>query len=136
MLYLDSFKGFNDTCGHPAGDALLAGVGDAMRAATRAGDGLYRYGGDEFAVILPGATRVDAFEVVERIRRGVSSLPSPTAPRVTVSAGVACYPDDAVTKDELVSAADQSLYLAKPSSRSDDPEAARQIGRASCRERG
>src|SRR4029078_12867146 len=71
MLDLDSFKGFNDTCGHPAGDALLAGVGDAMRSATRSGDALYRYGGDEFAVILPGATRVDAFEVVERIRRGV-----------------------------------------------------------------
>jgi len=125
MLDLDSFKGFNDTCGHPAGDALLAGVGDAMRAATRTGDALYRYGGDEFAVILPGAGRIDAFEVVERIRRGVAHLPSPTGPRVTVSAGVACYPDDGLTKDELVSAADQSLYLAKPTSRTDDPEAAR-----------
>ena len=123
MLDLDSFKGFNDTCGHPAGDALLAGVGEAMRAATRAADGLYRYGGDEFAVILPGANRVEAFEVVERIRRGVASLPTPTGPRVTVSAGVSCYPDDGLTKDELVHAADQSLYLAKPASRSDDREA-------------
>jgi diguanylate cyclase (GGDEF)-like protein len=89
MLDLDAFKGFNDTCGHPAGDALLAGVGDAMRAATRAGDALYRYGGDAFAVILPGAPRIDAFEIVERIRRGVASLPSPTGPRVGISAGVA-----------------------------------------------
>ncbi|HEX2756737.1 MAG TPA: diguanylate cyclase [Candidatus Limnocylindrales bacterium] len=125
MLDLDSFKGFNDTCGHPAGDALLAGVADALRAATRSGDALYRYGGDEFAVILPGANRIEAFEVVERIRRGVASVPSPTGPRVTISAGVACYPDDGATKDELVSAADQSLYLAKPTSRTDDPEAAR-----------
>jgi diguanylate cyclase (GGDEF)-like protein len=124
MLDLDSFKGYNDACGHPAGDALLAGVGEAMRAATRAGDSLYRYGGDEFAVILPGATRIEAFEVVERIRRGVAALPTPTGPRVTVSAGVACHPDDGGTKDALVNAADQSLYLAKPASRT-DPEAAR-----------
>ena len=125
MLDLDSFKGFNDTCGHPAGDALLAGVGDAMRTSTRTGDALYRYGGDEFAVILPGATRIEAFEVVERIRRAVAYLPTPTGPRVSVSAGVACYPNDGLTKDALVSAADQSLYLAKPATRTDDPDAAR-----------
>ena len=109
MLDLDSFKGFNDTCGHPAGDALLAAIGEAMRSATRAGDQLYRYGGDEFAVILPGATRIDAFEVVERIRHAVAAIPSPTGPRVTISAGVACHPDDGRTKDELVAAADASL---------------------------
>ncbi|HET7474057.1 MAG TPA: diguanylate cyclase [Candidatus Limnocylindrales bacterium] len=125
MLDLDSFKGFNDTCGHPAGDALLRGIGDAMRAATRTGDLLYRYGGDEFAAILPGATRIDAFEVVERIRRGVAAVPTPTGPRVTISAGVACYPDDGDAKDALVAAADQSLYLAKPTARSDDADAAR-----------
>ena len=120
MLDLDSFKGFNDACGHPAGDALLAAVGATMRSATRSGDAVYRYGGDEFAVILPGARRVDAFEVAERIRRGVAAVPTPTGPRVTISAGVACYPDDGRTKDEILSAADQSLYLAKPASRGDD----------------
>ncbi len=125
MLDLDDFKGFNDACGHPAGDALLAGVGGAMRGATRAGDGIYRYGGDEFAVILPGATRIEAFEVVERIRRGVAAIPSPTGPRVTISAGVACYPEDGLTKDELVSAADQSMYLAKPTARADDADTVR-----------
>ena len=125
MLDLDSFKSFNDTCGHPAGDALLASVAEAMRAATRTGDGLYRYGGDEFSAILPGASRIEAFEVVERIRRGVEALPAPTGPKVTVSAGVACYPDDGKSKDELVAAADQSLYLAKPSKRTDENEARR-----------
>jgi diguanylate cyclase (GGDEF)-like protein len=125
MLDLDSFKAFNDSCGHPAGDALLARIADAIREATRAGDALYRYGGDEFAVILPSAGRVDAFEVVERIRRGVAAVPSLTGPRVTISAGVACYPDDGATKDELVEAADQSLYLSKPTARLDDPEATR-----------
>jgi diguanylate cyclase (GGDEF)-like protein len=125
MLDLDDFKGFNDTCGHPAGDALLAGIGDALRTATRSGDLLYRYGGDEFAAILPGATRIDAFEVVERIRRGVAAIPAPTGPRVTISAGVACFPDDGDTKDALVAAADQSLYLAKPSARPEDADAGR-----------
>jgi diguanylate cyclase (GGDEF)-like protein len=125
MLDLDAFKAFNDTCGHPAGDALLASVGQAMRGATRAGDALYRYGGDEFAAILPGTTRVEAFEIVERIRRGVAALPAPTGPRVTITAGVACYPEDGESKDELVSAADQSLYLAKPSQRTDESEARR-----------
>src|SRR6185436_19050495 len=127
MLDLDAFKGFNDTCGHPAGDALLAAVGAAMRSATRAGDALYRYGGDEFAVVLPGATRIDAFEVVERIRRSVAAVPAPTGPRVTISAGVACYPEDGRSKDDLVTAADESLYLAKPSSarREEEADAAR-----------
>ena len=125
MLDLDDFKGFNDTCGHPAGDALLVGIADALRSATRSGDLLYRYGGDEFAAILPGASRIDAFEVIERIRRTVAAVPAPTGPRVTVSAGVACHPDDGETKDALVAVADQSLYLAKPSARSDDADAAR-----------
>ncbi|HET7031179.1 MAG TPA: diguanylate cyclase [Candidatus Limnocylindrales bacterium] len=125
MLDLDDFKGFNDTCGHPAGDALLAGIGEALRSATRSGDRLYRYGGDEFAAILPGASRIDAFEVVDRIRRGVGSIATPTGPRVTISAGVACFPDDGASKDALVAAADQSLYLAKPTARADETEAAR-----------
>jgi diguanylate cyclase (GGDEF)-like protein len=115
MLDLDGFKGFNDTCGHPAGDALLAAVAGALTGSTREGDRLYRYGGDELAVILSGAQRVAAHEVAERIRHAVASLPLPDgAPRVTISTGVACYPDDGTTKDALVAVADQALYLAKP----------------------
>ena len=71
MLDLDEFKTFNDSLGHPAGDALLVGIAQAMAAATRDGDHLYRYGGDEFAAILPGADRVVAHEVAERIRAAV-----------------------------------------------------------------
>ncbi|MGK2851483.1 MAG: EAL domain-containing protein [Candidatus Limnocylindrales bacterium] len=119
MLDLDAFKAFNDALGHPAGDALLADLADAMRSATRDGDALYRYGGDEFAAILPGADRRVAHEVSERIRRAVQARAGTHAgPAVTVSAGVACYPDDGTTNDELVAVADRALYLVKPDDRS------------------
>ncbi|MEA2609847.1 MAG: hypothetical protein QOJ75_2090, partial [Chloroflexota bacterium] len=121
MLDLDAFKAFNDACGHPAGDALLAALAQVLGHATREGDGLYRYGGDEFAVILPGAERTVAHEVAERIRRAVTDLSDATGgPRVTISIGVACFPDDGRTKDALVGVADRALYLAKPVGRSAD----------------
>jgi len=118
MLDLDAFKAFNDAMGHPAGDRLLTVVAHAMVGATREGDRLYRYGGDEFAAILPGADRLVAHEVAERIRQAVLDRPRAiVGPAVSVSAGVACFPDDGRTKDELVAVADRSLYLVKPGDR-------------------
>ena len=121
MLDLDAFKRFNDTMGHPAGDGLLVEIAAAMAHATRDSDRLYRYGGDEFAALLPGADRAAAHEVAERIRRAVRERTDPRPgdameprPTVTISAGVACYPDDGRTKDELVTIADRALYLVKP----------------------
>jgi diguanylate cyclase (GGDEF)-like protein len=121
MLDLDAFKRFNDTLGHPAGDGLLVEIATAMTRATRDTDRLYRYGGDEFAAILPGADRVIAHEVAERIRRAVRErtegsgrTTGESRPSVTISAGVACYPEDGHTKDELVAVADRALYLVKP----------------------
>jgi diguanylate cyclase (GGDEF)-like protein len=131
MLDLDAFKRFNDTLGHPAGDGLLVEIAAAMTRATRETDRLYRYGGDEFAAILPGADRVVAHEVAERIRRAVRERTAAgeggadPRPTVTISAGVACYPEDGRTKDELVGVADRALYLVKPErgldTRRDDP---------------
>jgi len=112
MMDLDRFKGFNDTNGHPAGDLLLADVAAALASAVRGEDRVYRYGGDEFAVVLHDAGRLAAEEVAERIRRAVDAVPSP-GPRVTISIGIACYPDDGTTKDTLVEAADREMYLAK-----------------------
>jgi diguanylate cyclase (GGDEF)-like protein len=121
MLDLDAFKRFNDTMGHPAGDGLLVDLAAAMTQATRDTDRLYRYGGDEFAALLPGADRTAAHEVAERIRRAVRERTDTrpddgreARPTVTVSAGVACYPDDGRTKDELMAVADRALYLVKP----------------------
>ena len=121
MLDLDEFKTFNDAMGHPAGDSLLAAIARAMSGAVRDGDRLYRYGGDEFAAILPGADRLVAHEVAERIRAVVSDRPVGIAgPAVTVSVGIGCYPDDGRTKDELTAVADRSLYLLKPGDRDRD----------------
>jgi diguanylate cyclase (GGDEF)-like protein len=115
MFDLDDFKVFNDSCGHPAGDALLAAVAGAMRSSVREGDRLYRYGGDEFAAILTGADRVAAHEASERIRHAVARLDLPPgAPQIRISAGIACFPDDGQAKDQLVGLADKALYLAKP----------------------
>jgi len=125
MLDLDAFKTYNDTHGHPEGDALLARVAQAMTDAIRAEDRVYRYGGDEFAVILPGVSATEAREVGERIRARVAALTETFGPLVTVSVGIATFPKDAWTKDGLVGVADRALYLVKPSGQSrgtdDDP---------------
>ena len=73
MMDLDAFKTFNDTFGHPAGDGLLRTVAEAIAGSIRDGDRAYRYGGDEFAVILPGVGRAEAREIADRIRSAVAA---------------------------------------------------------------
>jgi diguanylate cyclase (GGDEF)-like protein/PAS domain S-box-containing protein len=118
LMDLDEFKAYNDTHGHPAGDTLLRSIGAAMASTVREGDRLYRYGGDEFAVLLPATDRGRATNVAERIELAVDGLfPAADRSRVSVSVGIACFPADGRTKDELVVAADRALYLVKPSVR-------------------
>ncbi|HTC85874.1 MAG TPA: diguanylate cyclase, partial [Candidatus Acidoferrum sp.] len=124
LMDLDSFKAYNDTKGHPAGDSLLRAVATAIGSTIRAGDVAYRYGGDEFAVVLPGADRRHALEIADRVRAAIAGLFAPTdRPRVGVSIGSACFPGDGRTKDDLVVAADRALYLVKPSGRGNDAAA-------------
>jgi diguanylate cyclase (GGDEF)-like protein len=114
MMDLDRFKGFNDRNGHPAGDDLLVAVSRAIESSTRQGDRAYRYGGDEFAVILPDCPRGSAEEVSQRIKIAIDSIPDESGgPHVSISVGIACYPEDARDKDSLVETADQALFLAK-----------------------
>ncbi|HEY2917154.1 MAG TPA: EAL domain-containing protein [Candidatus Limnocylindrales bacterium] len=116
MMDLDRFKGYNDRRGHPSGDDLLVAVSRAIESCVRQADRAYRYGGDEFAVILPDCTRAAAEDVAARIQAAVMEIPDDTGgPHVSISVGVACHPDDARTKDELVEIADQALFLAKGS---------------------
>ena len=122
MMDLDAFKAFNDSRGHPAGDALLAESRGRWAWRSRDDDRLYRYGGDEFAAILPSTDRVAAHDVADRLRRTVASrLGGDRRPAVTISVGVACFPDDGRTKDALVTVADRAMYLAKPAARPRTP---------------
>ena len=101
MMDLDRFKGYNDRNGHPAGDELLVAVSRAIETCIRQGDRAYRYGGDEFAVILPDCPRRPAEEVARRIRAAVEAIPDESGgPHVTISVGIACHPDDATDKDD------------------------------------
>jgi diguanylate cyclase (GGDEF)-like protein len=116
MIDLDDFKALNDTWGHEDGNRVLALVADRIRYCTRDSDVAFRYGGEEFAVILPGTPPDGARLVAERIRRTVEAEPfaltGGTAP-LTVSIGVSSCPPLAGDVGEVVTAADRALYAAK-----------------------
>jgi diguanylate cyclase (GGDEF)-like protein len=118
MMDLDSFKSFNDTFGHPAGDTLLQTVARAIVSATRQNDRAYRYGGDEFALLLFGARRAAALEVAGRVRVAVrdgvqNSSVGGFGVQVSASVGAAHWPADGRSHSALVEAADAALYRAK-----------------------
>jgi two-component system cell cycle response regulator len=117
MIDLDGFKQINDRCGHPAGDALLAEVALRMREVIRGGEGVYRYGGDEFAVLLPDATRSASALIAGRLLRAVAGRPftlgGGQSEKITCSIGAASVPEDAEDDTELVAAADGALLRAK-----------------------
>jgi len=118
---IDHFKAVNDTYGHLAGDAVLAAVAAAMRDLLRDCDLCGRFGGEEFALLLPRTTAAQALEITERIRQGISQLATPrdgtAAIRVTISIGVAVPSQARRTLDDLLAAADHALYQAKRSGR-------------------
>ncbi len=118
LLDLDDFKAVNDRWGHPAGDAVLRTLVDELRKGVREADTVARYGGEEFAVIFPEASAEKAEALAERIRARMASLAlrlpgAPGGVRVTVSIGIAVFPEDAASKDELIARADEALYAAK-----------------------
>jgi diguanylate cyclase (GGDEF)-like protein len=113
---LDRFKHVNDQLGHAAGDAVLQEVAYTMRAALRAGDSIYRVGGEEILVVLPGADEADALEIAERLRCAVRER-RPIGVDVTISIGVAVSLPGVVNTDDLVSRADAALYAAKAGGR-------------------
>jgi diguanylate cyclase (GGDEF)-like protein len=122
MLFfdLDDFKDANDRWGHARGDEILQEVADLIRRSVREVDVPARYGGEEFAVLLPETPRDGAGAVAERIRKAVEShFPATAGARgamaITISGGVATFPDDAADLDTLLRHADEALYTAKAS---------------------
>ncbi|GAG77416.1 unnamed protein product, partial [marine sediment metagenome] len=95
---VDLFKAYNDTYGHLAGDKVLRKIGSYIKDSIRTVDMAFRYGGEEFTVILPEAQLDDAYKVAERIRKIIESkMPSSAIP-ITVSLGVANWPSDGLMR--------------------------------------
>jgi len=117
IIDLDLFKAYNDNYGHLAGDRALQRVAKCIVDSIRSIDLAFRYGGEEFAVILPETRIEDALKVAERIRKTIESRTSAKALPITASCGIACWPNDGVMKEEIVARADAALYLAKQSGR-------------------
>jgi diguanylate cyclase (GGDEF)-like protein len=113
ILDLDDFKAVNDEYGHPAGDAALRAVADALTGAVRGGDIVGRIGGEEFAVILPGASAEVAAAGAQRLVDAVREAAIPSGRRLTVSAGVASAPQDGADAVTLLQAADVRLMRSK-----------------------
>lgn len=116
MIDIDNFKSFNDRYGHLAGDEILKGVSKAIRDAVRSMDVVSRYGGEEFAVILPHTDKKDSVVIAERIRKGVEGFKPMSGLFTewpTISLGVAEFPGDANNIDDLINKADRAMYLAK-----------------------
>ncbi|MBN2186780.1 MAG: diguanylate cyclase [Dehalococcoidia bacterium] len=113
LLDLDNFKAYNDIYGHPSGDKLLNQIGGIIRRSIRNADQAFRYGGDEFIVILPETTMDDAYIVGDRVRGQIASEMKAEEIAVTCSVGLASYPSDGIMFGELVTVADTALYHAK-----------------------
>jgi diguanylate cyclase (GGDEF)-like protein len=122
MVDVDYFKNYNDKYGHQAGDKILIHIARILEKSVRASDIVARYGGEEFTLILPETTKSFALETAERIRESVEKkifrhkgLNEKT--KITLSLGVAAFPDDADTVNKLIEQADRALYSAKSKGR-------------------
>lgn len=122
ILDIDHFKYYNDLFGHQAGDKLLEELSQLLIRELGPNDMVARYGGEEFTIILYGTDNTQSMEIAEKLRMAVESFPfsgreQQPEGKITVSIGVASYPENAKTKEELVKLADEALYKAKSFSR-------------------
>jgi diguanylate cyclase (GGDEF)-like protein len=118
LLDIDDFKRINDELGHKKGDEALVTVADIIRRNLRKIDLPFRYGGEEIVVLLPGTPEFEAVHTAERLRRVIHQhrgfRDTRGVPRqITVSVGVAVYPDTARSADQLFVQADEAMYRAK-----------------------
>jgi diguanylate cyclase (GGDEF)-like protein/putative nucleotidyltransferase with HDIG domain len=113
FMDMDLFKHYNDAYGHLQGDKVLEKIGTIINQSVRAIDISCRYGGDEFAILMPESSLESAAKVAERIRKGIESQTDLMGMPLTCSIGIASWPTDGVMKDEIVQSADAALYFAK-----------------------
>ncbi len=115
MFDLDGFKEYNDTYGHISGDKLLKSLANIVEKSLRTIDIAARFGGDEFVAIFPQTPKVDAIQITNRLKERIDkalSMQHVEMP-MSISMGLATYPDDASSIMELIEKTDQALYLAK-----------------------
>ncbi|MCX8997845.1 GGDEF domain-containing protein [Rhizobiaceae bacterium BDR2-2] len=118
VLDVDHFKLVNDNFGHLQGDVVLKGLAGLLQATVRNEDKLYRFGGEEFIILLPGLDHEKAMALAERLRREVATImATPDLAPVTISSGVATGPEDGGSFSELIASADGRLYRAKAEGR-------------------
>jgi diguanylate cyclase (GGDEF)-like protein/PAS domain S-box-containing protein len=117
IIDIDGFKQANDMFGHPYGDRMLQKATESFQRVLRQGDTVYRYGGDEFALILPETAREGAIEVTDRLKEMFSRYVHGEEKRIrlSLSIGIANYPEDGNDEKELIGAADRRMYLSKES---------------------
>jgi diguanylate cyclase (GGDEF)-like protein len=113
MVDLDGLKAVNDSGGHMRGDQVLRGLGSVISGSIRNVDSAYRFGGDEFVVLLPETDIVGAFVVAEKIRVGAEDLELSVGSQTSVSIGLVSHPEDGLNAEELMLAADRAMYQAK-----------------------
>ena len=118
MVDLDDFKAVNDARGHQAGDDLLRRIAGWLRGSVRDSDTVSRYGGDEFALILPGTDAGGARTVAEKVRTAIAAAGNADGSRgVSCSIGIATFPEDGASQDSVLLAADRACYASKRSGR-------------------
>jgi diguanylate cyclase (GGDEF)-like protein len=136
IIDIDDFKVFNDTEGHLAGDQVLREIALIMNNSIRANDILVRFGGEEFAIIMPQTTKEEAFHVLERIRNNMYTLMIPAlrrfpGKRLTISTGIAMFPECGEPVENVIVCADRALYKAKMQGKNRTlqwmPDASRQV---------
>lgn len=118
IIDVDDFKKFNDSWGHQNGDMALTELARVLKECSREIDYVCRYGGEEFSIILTNTPKQQAFMIAERLRQQIAQYQFPVASskrrlQLTVSLGLASFPEDAGTKEELILKADKTMYLAK-----------------------
>jgi len=117
LLDLDHFKQANDRYGHQAGDRILQETASFLQGAVRETDRVYRYGGEEFAIIAPDTEQQGVRQLGERLRAGIEGCRHPSGKPMTASIGIALIPEHAKTSAAVIAAADRALYQAKASGR-------------------
>jgi diguanylate cyclase (GGDEF)-like protein/PAS domain S-box-containing protein len=120
MMDIDHFKRINDTHGHEAGDLVLKAIANILSEHSRRGDFACRYGGEEFVVVMPNINTETAYERAENLRQTLNLLSVPYEYynlSVTISIGIACYPENGQTREATLRAADQAMYAAKEAGR-------------------